>query len=53
MLTILRASRDRAKGDPPSTYEAPKIETVLTPEDLEREVQYLGGTGSDHLASPP
>jgi hypothetical protein len=28
-------------GAPP-TYEAPKIETVLTPEDLEREVHYAG-----------
>jgi hypothetical protein len=26
----------------PGSYEAPGIETVLTPEDLEREVIYAG-----------
>jgi len=30
----------------PTPYEPPRIERVLTPEDLEREVQYAG------LASP-
>ena len=27
----------------PTTYEPPRIERILTPEDLEREVQYAGG----------
>jgi len=26
----------------PPSYEPPRIEKVLTPEDLEREVQYAG-----------
>lgn len=26
----------------PAAYEAPRIETVLTPEELEREVFYAG-----------
>ena len=42
-----RAIRDGAEVAAPSTYEAPRIETVLTPEDLEREVQYAGGAGSE------
>jgi hypothetical protein len=28
-------------------YEAPRIETVLTPEELEREVLYAGGSSRD------
>jgi hypothetical protein len=42
-----RGSRDGSKVGAPLTYEAPKIETVLTPEDLEREVQYVGDHKSD------
>jgi hypothetical protein len=30
----------------PLQYEAPHIELVLTPEELEREVSYAGGGGS-------
>ena len=41
-----QAIRVGAKVDAPSAYEAPRIETVLTPEDLEREVQYAGAPGS-------
>ena len=41
-----RAIRDGAEVGAPSTYEAPRIETVLTPKDLEREVEYAGGSGS-------
>jgi hypothetical protein len=41
-----RGSRDGAKVGAPSTYETPKIETVLTPENLEREVQYAGNNHS-------
>lgn len=33
---------DDAEAGAPRMYEAPRIETVLTPEDLEREVQYAG-----------
>jgi hypothetical protein len=32
----------KAEQFPPS-YEAPRIEAVLTPEELEREVLYAGG----------
>jgi hypothetical protein len=28
-------------------YEPPRINTVLTPDDVEREVLYAGGVGSD------
>jgi hypothetical protein len=30
----------------PAPYEAPRIETVLTPEELEREVLYAGNSVS-------
>ena len=42
-----RGIRDGAEVDAPSTYEAPTIETVLTPADLEREVAYAGALGSE------
>jgi hypothetical protein len=29
---------------PPSTYEPPRVETVLSDQQLEREVQYGGAT---------
>lgn len=32
----------RANAADPQRYQTPKIEMVLTPEDLEREVQYAG-----------
>ena len=41
-------SRTDSQQQPPSPppapeeYEAPRIETVLTPEELEREMQYAG-----------
>lgn len=28
-------------------YEAPRVETVLTPEEMERELHYAGVIGSD------
>lgn len=39
-----------ARRSHPAPYEPPRIERVLTPEDLAREVQYSGGTASltDH-----
>ena len=40
-----RGNRKGAEVGAPPTYEAPKIETVLTPEELQREVQYAGGIG--------
>ena len=30
--------------EPPSAYEPPRVETVLSDEQLAREVQYGGGT---------
>jgi hypothetical protein len=30
-------------------YEPPRIERVLTPEDLAREVQYAGDTGTSFV----
>ncbi len=33
-----------------SSYEAPRIESVLTPEDLEREVAYAGGVAGSGVA---
>jgi hypothetical protein len=30
------------EGQPAAGYEAPRIEVVLTPEELEREVLYAG-----------
>jgi hypothetical protein len=30
----------------PTPYEPPRIERILTPDDLEREVQYAGPPGS-------
>ena len=41
-----QAIRGGAEVAAPSTYEAPSVETVLTPEDLEREVEYAGTAGS-------
>jgi len=41
-----RVIPDGAEVGAPSTYEAPRIETVLTPAALEREVQYAGAPGS-------
>jgi hypothetical protein len=44
---------DTSPGVEPSAnegYEAPGIETVLTPEDLEREVLY-GGNGTPVVCS--
>jgi hypothetical protein len=29
-----------------SQYEPPRVEAILTPEELEREVLYAGGTAS-------
>jgi len=40
------AIREGAEVGAPSAYEAPRIETVMTPEDLAREVQYAGLTGT-------
>lgn len=40
-----KASRESA-GRQPAGYERPRIERVLTPADLEREVLYAGPTGS-------
>lgn len=37
-LTLL----DLSWSTPPVAYEPPRIEIVLTPEDLEREVLYAG-----------
>ena len=36
-----------------ASYEPPRIERVLSPEDLEREVHYAGGGGSFPPISPP
>ena len=33
-------------------YVAPKIESVVTPEDLEREVHYAGATDAISLGQP-
>jgi len=37
---------------PPASYEPPRIERVLGPEDLEREILYAGIT-ADFLLSAP
>ena len=37
---------------PPSTYEPPRVETVLSDQQLEREVQY-GGATQPTVVSPP
>ena len=42
----LPQARDGAEAGAPAAYDAPRIETVLTPEELEREVEYAGGKGS-------
>jgi hypothetical protein len=47
---LLGIPKSAEVGAPP-TYEAPKIETVLTPEDLEREVHYAGALGSSRGCS--
>jgi hypothetical protein len=31
-----------ASSQPPQTYEPPRVETVMTAEDLAREVKYAG-----------
>jgi hypothetical protein len=44
------ATADRRKDDSsnePSSYEPPKIERVLTADDLTREVQYGGAPSFD------
>lgn len=33
--------------DAPSVYEPPKVEQVLTPAELEREILYAGVTTAD------
>jgi hypothetical protein len=40
-----RATKDTTRApDAPTPYEAPRVETVLTGDALEREGQYAGGT---------
>ncbi len=45
--------------EPPesSAYEPPRVEQVLTPEDLAREIQYAGvldgSPGEDEIIIPP
>jgi len=41
-----RNSQAPQQSPPVLPYEAPCIELVLTPEELEREVLYAGGVGS-------
>lgn len=36
----------------PADYSAPKIESVITPADLEREVHYAGATDAISLGQP-
>ena len=38
----LQSPKDGHSQNTPSEYEAPAIESVLTPEELEREVLYAG-----------
>ncbi len=35
------------------SYEPPRIERVLTPEDLAREIQYAGDTGTPTTDETP
>jgi hypothetical protein len=37
---------------PPTSYEPPRIERVLSPEDLEREILYAGITADFALSLP-
>lgn len=41
-----RGTSEEAQEGAPRTYEAPRIEIVVTPENLEREVRYAGPAGS-------
>jgi len=40
------------QGPEHTDYEAPRIESVMTPEALEREVQYAGTTDGASQAPP-
>jgi len=40
-----RAARDMRTSDPRVPYEPPRVERLLTQEDLEREVLYGGTPG--------
>jgi hypothetical protein len=44
-----QTDRDRAPEEAPAGYEPPRVERVLSPVDLEREVLYAGDevTGPD------
>jgi hypothetical protein len=39
---IVTGGREAAREAAPAEYEAPKVERVMTPEDLAREIQYAG-----------
>ena len=51
----LEKQNDSTSDPAPFTqsYEAPHVESVLTPEELEREVLYAGNVISSDTHSPP
>jgi hypothetical protein len=42
-----RPADGSAEAPSPTDYQAPRVERVLTPEELEREILYAGATPSE------
>lgn len=51
--TITNASSAEEQVEQVASYEAPAIESVLTPESLEREVHYAGTLPTSGPTPPP